>query len=61
MTTQGPMTFLTDLGSSYGTATWGASGHGSFSEALNKEKLEAKNPVELVNNARPRGLGADCP
>ena len=26
----------------------------AWHEALNKEKLEAKNPVELVNNARFR-------
>ncbi|CAK9020082.1 unnamed protein product [Durusdinium trenchii] len=41
ITTQGPLMFLNDLGSTYGTA-------------MNKEKLEAKSPVELVTGARFR-------
>lgn len=41
VTSQGPLLFLNDLGSTYGTA-------------MNKEKLEAKSPVELVNGARFR-------
>ena len=81
VTSQGPLLFLNDLGSTYGTAArlgvyfvvsfdhWRSSGFQAKSEfvldiffcpwmtfwkAMNKEKLEAKSPVELVNGARCR-------
>ncbi|CAJ1349068.1 unnamed protein product, partial [Effrenium voratum] len=41
VTSQGPLMFLNDMGSTYGSA-------------MNGEKIEAKSPVELTNGARFR-------